>query len=58
MHLEPKPDRRSESRPLDPSTCPECHAIAGPAVVRTPTAVYFRCDVCAHVWSLKKPQRA
>jgi len=54
--LTPKPDRRQPSRPLDPSTCPECHAIAGPAVVRTPAAVYFRCPRCAFVWSIPKPQ--
>ena len=32
MHPVPKPDRRSPSRPLDPSTCPECHALATPAL--------------------------
>ena len=32
MHPVPKPDRRSPSRPLDPSTCPECHSLATPAL--------------------------
>ena len=50
MHPVPKPDRRSPSRPLDPSTCPECHALATPALFRTDTAVYDHCARCAYLW--------
>jgi hypothetical protein len=49
------PDRRAASRPLDPSTCPDCHAIAGPAVLRTPSAIYFHCSRCSRLWSIQKP---
>ena len=38
MHSVPKPDRRSPSRPLDPSTCPECLALATPTLFRTDAA--------------------
>ncbi len=55
MHPVPKPDRRSPSRPLDPSTCPECHALATPALFRTDTAVYYHCARCAYLWSIQKP---
>jgi hypothetical protein len=52
-----KPDRRASNRPLDPSTCPDCHAIAGPAVLRTETAVYFHCTRCSRLWSIPKPAK-
>jgi len=55
MHPVPKPDRRSPSRPLDPSTCPECHALATPALFRTDTAVYYHCGRCAYLWCIQKP---
>jgi hypothetical protein len=58
MHPVPKPDRRSPSRPLDPSTCPECHALATPALFRTDTAVYYHCARCAYLWSIQKPVQA
>ena len=53
--VELKPDRRSPSRPLDPSTCPECHALATPALFRTDTAVYYHCGRCAYLWCILKP---
>jgi hypothetical protein len=49
------PDRRADSRPLDPLTCPDCHAIAEPAVLRTPSAVYYHCSRCRRLWSIPKP---
>ena len=55
MHRVPKPDRRSPSRPLDPSTCPECHALATSALFRTDTAVYYHCGRCAYLWCIQKP---
>jgi hypothetical protein len=55
MHPVPKPDRRSPSRPLDPSTCPECLALATPALFRTDTAVYYHCARCAYLWCIQKP---
>ena len=55
MHPVPKPDRRSPFRPLDPSTCPECHALATPALFRTDTAVYYHCGRCAYLWCIQKP---
>ena len=39
MNAVPKPDRRADSRPLDPSNCPDCHAIVGAAVLRTDTCL-------------------
>ena len=53
-----KPDRRADSPPLDPSTCPDCHAIVGAAVLRTDTAVHYRCTRCSRMWSIQKPIRA
>jgi hypothetical protein len=57
MHAVRKPDRRAPSRPLDPSTCPDCHAIATPAVLRTDVAVYFHCAWCGRLWSIQKPAK-
>jgi hypothetical protein len=54
MHPVPKPDGRSPSRPLDPSTCPECVALATPALFRTDTAVYYHCARCAYLWCIQK----
>ena len=48
-------DRRAASRPLNPSTCPDCHVIAGAAVLRTERAVYFHCSRCGRLWSIPKP---
>jgi len=55
MQPVPKPDRRSLSRPSDPSTCPECLALATPALFRTDTAVYYHCACCAYLWCIQKP---
>ena len=54
MHPVPKPDRRSPSRPLDPSTCPECLALATPTLFRTDAAVYYHCAHCAYLWCIQK----
>jgi hypothetical protein len=55
MYFIDKPERRASSRPVDPSTCPECQALATPALFRTDTAVYYHCARCANLWCIQKP---
>jgi acetyl-CoA carboxylase beta subunit len=47
-----QPERREASRP-SVSKCPECRSAKIRATLRTPYAVYFRCDHCEHLWAVQ-----
>jgi hypothetical protein len=47
-------DRRTANR-LPETPCPHCAGLRVRGVVRTTYVVYFRCEGCAHVWVVDKP---
>jgi hypothetical protein len=54
MATHPLTEQRATSRPRDPR-CPECKSADVRATLRTPYAVYFRCETCEHLWAIQKP---
>jgi hypothetical protein len=54
MATEPSASGVAPNRPHDPRY-PECESADARATLRTPYAVYFRCESCEHLWAIQKP---